>query len=33
MIVIKNLPDGADFGWVVEVLKRALGEDIIIEQV
>jgi len=32
-MVISNLPDGANFGWVQEQMTRMLGEDIEIEQV
>ena len=32
-VVISNFPDGANFGWVQEQVKRMLGEDIEIEQV
>ncbi len=31
-VVVSNLPDGADFGWVVEQMHKMLGEEIIIEQ-
>ncbi|NIA12155.1 MAG: hypothetical protein GWP10_21155 [Nitrospiraceae bacterium] len=30
--LISNLPDGANFGWVVEQMQRMLGDDIKIEQ-
>lgn len=32
-IVISNLPDNANFGWIVEQMHRMLGEDITLEQV
>ena len=32
MVVIKNLPEEADFAWIVETLKQALGDEIVIEQ-
>ena len=32
MIVIKNLPESANFEWVVDTLKRALGDDIEVMQ-
>ena len=31
-VVISNLPDGAQFWWVAEQMRRMLGEDIVIEQ-
>ena len=31
-VIISNLPDGANFGWVVEQM-RMLGDDIEIEQI
>lgn len=31
-VVVSNLPDGADFGWVVEQMHKMLGDEIIIEQ-
>ena len=32
-VVISNLPDGVEFWWVEEQMRRMLGEDIVIEQV
>ncbi len=32
-IVIDNLPEGADFGWVVEQMKRMIGKDISVSQI
>ena len=32
-VIISNLPDGANFGWVVEQMRRMLGDDIEIEQI
>jgi len=32
-VIISNLPDGANVGWVVEQMKRMLGDGIEIEQV
>ena len=32
-VVIGNIPDGAKFDWVVEQMKRMLGDDITMEQV
>ena len=32
-VIITNLPDGANFVWVAEQLKRMLGDDIEISQV
>ena len=32
-VIISNLPDGANFGWVVEQMRRMLGDDIVIEQI
>lgn len=31
-IIISNLPDEANFGWVVEQIKRMGGDDVVIEQ-
>ena len=31
-VVVSNLPDGADFGWVVEQMHKMLGDEIIIVQ-
>ena len=32
-IIIDHLPENADFGWVVEQMKRALGTEIQISQI
>ena len=32
IIVIENLPDGADAEWVQDGLRRMLGDDIEIQQ-
>ncbi len=31
-VIIGNIPDGAKFDWVVEQMKRMLGDEITIEQ-
>jgi len=33
ILVIKNLPDGADAEWVQDGLRRMLGDDIEIQQI
>lgn len=32
ILVIENLPDGADIDWVQDGLRRMLGDDIEIQQ-
>ena len=31
-VVISHLPEGANFGWIAEQMRRMLGDDIEIEQ-
>jgi len=33
ILVIENLPDGADAEWVQDGLRRMLGDDIEIQQI
>ena len=33
ILVIENLPDGADAEWVRDGLRRMLGDDIEIQQI
>jgi len=32
-LLVSNIPDGADIGYIIDCFKRAASDDIVVEQV